>query len=278
MGRQHLTHTHFTVDWLLTIEMSTIWELKIPKCRNLHERLVTQSSVVHTSVPGTLQLDHCVHCRQEHNDTIYCSRVRLNAASATMGRKSRPQPDLSSSSSEDTGGLSSSSSDSSESSNSNGEEQVTGLNGPPVKTAALDELYTMQKRPDSREVTCTINKATFNHYFKTIIHDGHLLKEGADKLRDKYYLDSRQYNHLSPPTLHQTKLHSIQRMKFCGLSGETLQHTQSAQDLEGCSEVVGGDHSQPPTMRWSMKVLSPQGEIKLDLPCETTWENLRSLR
>ena len=52
--------------------------------------------------------------------------------------------------------------------------------------------------------------------------DGHLLKEGADKLRDKYFLEPRKYNRLAPPTLFDTKLFSIQNMEFKGLSEKLL--------------------------------------------------------
>ena len=48
--------------------------------------------------------------------------------------------------------------------------------------------------------------------------DGNLLKEGAEKLRDKYFLSPKQFNRLNAPTLYDTKLHCIQDLEFKGLS------------------------------------------------------------
>lgn len=85
---------------------------------------------------------------------------------------------------------------------SGGEDPVTG--------AQLKAFYDGQKRQDAKEVTLELHSETLNHYFKNILSGGEMREEGRDDLDAKYYLGSKQFERLRPPTLYDGKLYTIQ--------------------------------------------------------------------
>ena len=116
-----------------------------------------------------------------------------------------------------------SSSDSSSSSSSEEEDDAPtrdGL-GPPCSAKILTKFYGQKKRVDNREVTCILNKESLKLYFKTIVGDGKLDREGRKELSMKYFMGSKQYHKLSPPSLEETRLHCIDKKEY-GLLSEKL--------------------------------------------------------
>ena len=144
-------------------------------------------------------------------------------------------------SSEDSSDESSEDSDSSEDSQDTEESEDAGkadVHGPPSSSSALAKFYGETKRIDTIDVSCVLHPETIKFYFKRMyvfvrhwpslicyfrLGDGKLLKEGAEKLRDKYYLSPRQFHRLAPPSVEGTKLHFLNNLEFGGLT-EKLHH------------------------------------------------------
>ena len=76
-----------------------------------------------------------------------------------MGK--RPRNDPSESESEEEDGFSSSDDSDSSSDSSDEDEDESDKNSP-----ALKQFFSKQKRIDTKEVTCVLDRATYIHYFK----------------------------------------------------------------------------------------------------------------
>ena len=81
-------------------------------------------------------------------------------------------------------------------------------------------------RVDDKAITLSLDKQTVKLYFSTVLGRGKFDRDGRDKMRDKYCLDSKQYEKFSPPDLLGTKLHLLEGLDFYGLSSR-LQVTHS---------------------------------------------------
>ena len=167
----------------------------------------------------------------DHVQTIFlpslCYRDQLDTAGMARKRKSREETETES----ESGELSNSSTDSSDSSDSSDlssedvevrEEPVRDDHGPPSNEAALSTFYRDKKRVDAREVSCVIHKKTLDLYFKGILEDRKLDREGRNALSERYFLSPKQFQKLSPPTLEGTRLHFIGDMEFGKLSEKLL--------------------------------------------------------
>ena len=171
---------------------------------------------------------HCIYCRNDHDTSYYC--FRGNSMPRKRGKRHSRESSDDSTDSEESDSEKSESSESSEEDEESepgseeGEETpaADGL-GPASSKSALKEFYAAKKRVDARDVTCVLNSETLQLYFKTMVGEGKLDRDGADDIRNKYYLSSKQFNRLSPPSLSGTKLHMINNMEFGGLS-EKLYH------------------------------------------------------
>ena len=96
---------------------------------------------------------------------------------------------------------------------------------PPAPTeAALSKFYGKNKRVDAREVTCVLHPSSLKLYFRVVLGEGKLDKEGRKDLGKKYFLDSKQYRRLCPPSLEEMKLHYIDSREY-GLLSEKLLHS-----------------------------------------------------
>ena len=77
---------------------------------------------------------------------------------------------------------------------------------------------------DARPVTCVLNPTSLKLYFRTVVGEGRLDREGRKELGKKYFLDPKQYRRISPPSLEETKLHTIDSREY-GLLSEKLLHS-----------------------------------------------------
>ena len=77
---------------------------------------------------------------------------------------------------------------------------------------------------DNREVTCVLHKSSLKLYFKVVVGEGKLDKDGRKDLTKKYFLNPKQYRRLGPPSLEETKLHYIDSREY-GLLSEKLLHS-----------------------------------------------------
>ena len=90
----------------------------------------------------------------------------------------------------------------------------------------LKDFFGTLGRVDDKAITLSLDKQTVKLYFSTVLGRGKFDRDGRDKMRDKYYLDSKQYEKFSPPDLLGTKLHLLEGLDFYGLSSR-LQVTHS---------------------------------------------------
>ena len=82
----------------------------------------------------------------------------------------------------------------------------------------LKNFFGSLGRVDDKPVTLSLDKQTVKLYFSTVLGRGKFDRDGRDKMRDKYYLGSKQYDKFSPPDLLGTKLHLLEGLDFSGLS------------------------------------------------------------
>ena len=82
----------------------------------------------------------------------------------------------------------------------------------------LKDFFGTLGRVDDKAITLSLDKQTVKLYFSTVLGRGKFDRDGRDKMRDKYYLDSKQYDKFSPPDLLGTKLHLLEGLDFSGLS------------------------------------------------------------
>ena len=90
----------------------------------------------------------------------------------------------------------------------------------------LKDLFGTLGRVVDKAITLSLDKQTVKLYFSTVLGRGKFDRDGRDKMRDKYCLDSKQYEKFSPPDLLGTKLHLLEGLDFYGLSSR-LQVTHS---------------------------------------------------
>ena len=190
-------------------------DFKIPK-RPVPAPSVPQPSPLDRAGQDTSALAYCIYCRAEHSSTSYCSRVVQSTMSRRRKKQKKDDTDSGdeesgqdgggddSESSEDSSDESSEDSDSSEDSQDTEESEDAGkadVHGPPSSSSALAKFYGETKRIDTIDVSCVLHPETIKFYFKRMyvfvrhwpslicyfrLGDGKLLKEGAEKLRDKY--------------------------------------------------------------------------------------------
>ena len=95
--------------------------------------------------------------------------------------------------------------------------------GPPCSDTTLSKFYERNKRVDAREVTCVLNNFSFKLYFRTMVGDGRLDREGRKDMGKKYFLGRKQFQKLTPPSLQETRLHCIDNKEY-GILSEKLLH------------------------------------------------------
>ena len=163
----------------------------------------------------------CVICKYFHKPTSYCFRLNSRVVDA-MARGRHHRHGSSSDSSEEDGERRTSSDYSSDDTDSDASGGGVGVApavsaesggqdafGPPFDID-LTEFYRKKKRVDAPEIKLILRKETINLYFEELLSHGRLDKEAALLLSKKYYMGEEAFKLLAPPTLSDTKLHSIQ--------------------------------------------------------------------
>ena len=86
-----------------------------------------------------------------------------------------------------------------------------GEEGELMRDDPMEDFYAGKARIDAKTTTLTLEESSIDFYFGTLLKDGEMSKEGREKLKDKYYLDSSWFARLQPPQLDDTKLSSLTR-------------------------------------------------------------------
>ena len=73
----------------------------------------------------------------------------------------------------------------------------------------LEGFYAGKARIDAKPTTLKLGESSVGFYFGTLLKDGEMSKEGREKLRDKYYLESDVFGKIQAPQLDDTKLSSL---------------------------------------------------------------------
>ena len=172
---------------------------------------------------ATIYAKRCQHCRNFHSDKTYCFQNNFKMSSRKRHRS------LSPSVSEASCSGASGRSDRSDSEVEDGEisaEKLEEESESEDLAPHLKDFFGSLGRVDDKPVTLSLDKQTVKLYFATVLGRGKFDREGREKMRDKYYLDSKQYEKFAPPDLLGTKLHLLEGLDFSGLSSR-LQVTHS---------------------------------------------------
>ena len=156
----------------------------------------------------------CVHCRDFHSDETYCFQsIRMSSRKRYRSRSFSRSKD---SCSGVTG----------RSSRSDSDKEEGEVFDDKFEESGSEDFFGTLGRVDDKAITLSLDKQTVKLYFSTVLGRGKFDRDGRDKMRDKYYLDSKQYEKFSPPDLLGTKLHLLEGLDFYGLSSR-LQVTHS---------------------------------------------------
>ena len=78
----------------------------------------------------------------------------------------------------------------------------------------LEEHFTSRKRLDKKETTLTLLPSTIKFFFKTVMKEGELTKEGREELAEKYHLEAKQFEKIKAPKLDDTALFRLGDKEF----------------------------------------------------------------
>ena len=67
---------------------------------------------------------------------------------------------------------------------------------------------------DKKETTLTLLPSTIKFFFKTVMKEGELTKEGREELAEKYHLEAKQFEKIKAPKLDDTALFRLGDKEF----------------------------------------------------------------
>ena len=168
----------------------------------------------------------CVYCRNFHSENSYCFQIKCSIMGKHSGSRKRRRSPSDSESSRGSGSGYERSDSEEEGEILNESEDEGDSGGSEPEADHLKDFFGALGRVDDKDVTLALDKQTIKLYFSTVLGRGKFDRDGRDKMRDKYYLDPKQYDKFSPPDLLGTKLHLLDGLDFSGLSSR-LQVTHS---------------------------------------------------
>ena len=93
------------------------------------------------------------------------------------------------------------------------------------------ELQGLLRREDHKEVTLKLRPRTVDRYFSHILAGGKLSSKGKKALRDRYRLSETQFRKLAAPSLHDSKLHRVEKADSSGISKKLLSLHSKVRDV-----------------------------------------------
>lgn len=93
------------------------------------------------------------------------------------------------------------------------------------------ELQGLLWREDHKEVTLKLRPRTVDRYFSHILAGGKLSSKGHKALRDRYRLSETQFRKLAAPSLHDSKLHRVEKADSSGISKKLLSLHSKVRDV-----------------------------------------------
>ena len=86
--------------------------------------------------------------------------------------------------------------------------------GKTEEAAPLEEPFPSRKRLDKKETTLTLLPSTIKFFFKTVMKEGELTKEGREELAEKYHLEAKQFEKIKAQKLDDTALFRLGDKEF----------------------------------------------------------------
>ena len=188
----------------------------IPKLDSVAERVAgrakgrasNKSMLQSTPAP---EIARCTYCRHDHRLNSYCCRV----PSTWFRMPNRRDEELSSSPSRsESSDYEDSRAGSRESSKDDERSEESPEQGKTEEADPLEEHFASRKRLDKKETTLTLLPSTIKFFFKTVMKEGELTKEGREELAEKYHLEAKQFEKIKAPKLDDTALFRLGDKEF----------------------------------------------------------------